>query len=101
MGSPSEALGHTNEGLTGSEIGFLLELCKIEDIDPDLTKRHRVYNAFAHSQNTRKHRRNILDPDVLKFCREELVADNYFHAVLEAVKSIADKLRVRTGLTRN
>ena len=30
---------------------------------------------------------------VLRFCRAELVADNYFHAVLEAGKSIADKLR--------
>ena len=38
-------------------------------------------------------------PDVLKFCRAELVADNYFHAVLEAMKSIADKLRSKTGLT--
>jgi len=38
-------------------------------------------------------------PDVLRFCRAELVADDYFHAVLEATKSIADKLRARTGLT--
>lgn len=37
-------------------------------------------------------------PDVLRFCRAELVADNYFHAVLEATKSIADKIRSRTGL---
>lgn len=37
--------------------------------------------------------------DVLEFCKEELLADNYFHAVLEAVKSIADKIRNRTGLT--
>ena len=37
-------------------------------------------------------------PDVLKFCRAELLADNYFHAVQEAVKSVADKLRSRTGL---
>jgi len=37
-------------------------------------------------------------PDILRFCRAELVADNYFHAVLEATKSIADKLRSRTGL---
>lgn len=35
--------------------------------------------------------------DVLRFCRAELVADNYFHAVLEATKSIADKLRVKSG----
>ncbi|MEP3630547.1 MAG: TIGR02391 family protein [Hyphomicrobiales bacterium] len=38
-------------------------------------------------------------PDVLKFCKSELLADNYFHAVLEAVKSVGDKLRSRTGLT--
>lgn len=38
-------------------------------------------------------------PDVLRFCSEELLADNYFHAVLEAVKSVAEKLRQRTGLT--
>ena len=30
--------------------------------------------------------------DVLKFCRAELVADNYFHAVFEATKSVAEKL---------
>lgn len=38
-------------------------------------------------------------PDVLGFCRPELLADNYFHAVLEATKSVADKIRKRTGLT--
>lgn len=38
-------------------------------------------------------------PDVLRFCREELLADDYFHAVLEAMKSVAEKLRTLTGLT--
>lgn len=37
-------------------------------------------------------------PDVLTYCRAELLADNYFHAVQEAVKSVAAKLRARTGL---
>ena len=36
--------------------------------------------------------------DVLAFCRAELIVDNYFHAVLEATKSIFDKLRTLTGL---
>jgi uncharacterized protein (TIGR02391 family) len=40
-------------------------------------------------------------PDVLRFCRAELVADNYFHAVLEATKSIAGKLRERSGFTED
>lgn len=36
--------------------------------------------------------------DVMKFCREELLQDNYFHALFEATKSIADKIRDKTGL---
>jgi len=31
--------------------------------------------------------------DVLRFCRAELLQDNYFHAVFEATKSVADKIR--------
>ncbi len=36
-------------------------------------------------------------PEVLKFCRAELLADNYFHAVLEATKSLAGRLRGLSG----
>ena len=36
--------------------------------------------------------------DVLKFCRAELLVDNYFHAVFEATKSVAEKLRQKSGL---
>jgi uncharacterized protein (TIGR02391 family) len=165
----ADALGHTEEGLTGGEIEYLLATCRIRDTHPDMTKRHRVFNALATDQNKRGNRTGILafirhsmkperfirsperfeplrtrlnqallfaglavresgelakaDPvrtlndarrraqdlradltrrgvhaDVLKFCQEELLADDYFHAVLEAVKSVADKLRTRTGL---
>lgn len=166
----ADALGDTSEGLTGSEIGHLLTTCKMDDPSPDLTKRHRLYNAFARSQNAKQDRIPVLafiryamkpalyvgepdryepmrqnlnralafaglavdasgtlisveqartlsdaqrrasdlradlelrsvHPDVLRFCREELLADNYFHAVLEAAKSVADKLRQRSGLS--
>jgi uncharacterized protein (TIGR02391 family) len=37
--------------------------------------------------------------DVLRYCKEELVVDNYFHAVFEATKSVAEKVRSKTGLT--
>lgn len=37
--------------------------------------------------------------DVLTFCREELLVENYFHAVLEASKSVAEKIRTKTELT--
>jgi uncharacterized protein (TIGR02391 family) len=38
-------------------------------------------------------------PDVLKFCRAELIQENYFHAVLEATKSVSEKIRAKSGLT--
>jgi uncharacterized protein (TIGR02391 family) len=44
-------------------------------------------------------RRRGVHPDVLDFCRRELLQENYFHAVLEACKSVADKVRSLSGLT--
>jgi len=35
---------------------------------------------------------------VLDCCRAELVQDNYFHAVLEACKSVAEEIRQKSGL---
>ena len=37
--------------------------------------------------------------DVLAFCRPELLDGNYFHAVFEATKSLASKIRAKTGST--
>jgi uncharacterized protein (TIGR02391 family) len=42
--------------------------------------------------------RRRVEQEVLAFCRAELLADNYFHAVLEATKSVASAVRARTGL---
>lgn len=39
-----------------------------------------------------------LHKDLLRFCRAELLQDNYFHAVLEATKSVASKVRSLTEL---
>jgi uncharacterized protein (TIGR02391 family) len=36
--------------------------------------------------------------DVLEFCKAELLQENYFHAVFEAMKSIASKIRRLSGL---
>ena len=43
-------------------------------------------------------RRRAVHADVIQFCRAELLEENYFHAVLEATKSVAEKIRQRTGL---
>ena len=60
----SNILGDTNKGLTGSEIHRLLLQAKIEDIsekDEFLSKRKRLFNAFANFQNTNKCSNNILN----------------------------------------
>jgi len=168
--SIARILADTEEGLTGSQIGYLLQDCRIADVTPEMTKWKRLFNAFVAIQNERqignftimfinramkpvqytgqplnfrrrqdqlnivlafsgmhvgddgKVRRasradNLEDAlrrasrlhaalvsrsvhhDVLKFCRAELLQENYFHAVFEALKSIAAKVRTLSSLT--
>lgn len=40
-------------------------------------------------------------PRLLRYCVAEIEDDNYFHAVLEASKSLADEIRRRTGRTED
>lgn len=162
-------LADTTSGLSGSEIGYLLQDCKVDDVDPNMTKWKRLFNALAAAQN--KHQvgnhlimfinraldpvnfvrdrerfewmRNELNvvlafsgygiredgrvvrtekattlkdararagalkskleersahPEIFKYCRAELLEDNYFHAVLEAIKGVADRIRSLSGL---
>lgn len=37
-------------------------------------------------------------PEILKYCQAELLQENYFHAVLEAVKGVAERIRLLSGL---
>ena len=53
----------------------------------------------AADQLRRKLHDRGVHADVLWYCRAELVQGNYFHAVLEAAKSIAQKIRDRSGRT--
>ena len=43
------------------------------------------------------HQRDV-HKDVLRYCRAELLEHDCFHAVLEATKSVAEKIRQRTGV---
>ena len=43
-------------------------------------------------------RRPNTHPEVERYCTEELLAKNNFHAVLEAAKSVPDRLRAMTGV---
>lgn len=160
----SNILGDTERGLTGSEIHNFLLQTKIEDISPNLTKRTRLYNALANSQNIHKCSnqilafiQNALSPsryvnnqeeferlrnavnqqlafvgyelqpngrfreiekastisdvqnkvedlkqklenrnahqEVFKYCKAELLQNNYFHSVLEANKGLFQRIR--------
>lgn len=50
------------------------------------------------SQLSRKLYDLHMHPEVLKCCKEELLQENYFHAVHEAAKSLTDRISVETGL---
>ena len=39
-----------------------------------------------------------LHPEVLKYCKIELMQDNYFHAVFEATKGLAQRIRDMVGI---
>lgn len=162
-------LGHTDHGLSGTQIGRLLQEISVPDVDPDNTKWKRLFNALATAQNQhgvgnhlirfinaamnpvsyiRDHatfaaRRGELNvalafvgfyvredgkvghtdraatldaararagrlkkaledravhEEVLKYCRSELLDENCFHAVFEATKGVAQRIRDLTGL---
>lgn len=64
------------------------------------SKATTINEATSKANHFRKilYDRNI-HSDILKFCKPEIIENNYFHAVFEATKSIADKLRNLSGLS--
>ena len=56
----AKILGDTNRGLTGSEIGHILQTAKLQDIDSSNTQWKRIYNAFAEFQNKHQTSNNCL-----------------------------------------
>ncbi|HBN8638009.1 TPA: TIGR02391 family protein [Pseudomonas aeruginosa] len=166
----SRVLADTERGLSGSQIGRLLQDTRVPDVDPSNTKWKRLYNALAAIQNQHQvgnhlilfinaamnpvsyardraafvwrrdelnvvlafsgfyvrddgkvghaDRATTLDvarartgrlkaalenrsvhEEVLKYCRSELLDENYFHAVFEAIKGVAERIRNLTGLS--
>lgn len=63
-------------------------------------KSNTIGEAAARASKLKEHlvSRNV-HPDILRYCQAELLVDNYFHAVFEATKSVAEKIRNKTGLT--
>lgn len=167
-----KVLADTQNGLTGPQIGYILQDSKVEDIDPLNTKWKRLFNAIAEKQNKKqlgnhlimfinramnpvnysmdkekfiwrrtelnvvlsfsglfvneegkvtrtkpettlkgaREKAGILKSkledrnahnEIFKYCKSELLDENYFHAVLEAVKGLSQRIRELSGLTND
>ena len=77
-------------GIYIGEDGQLRGSPKATNLDVALERASRLHSALVN--------RGVHE-DVLTFCRTELLQQNYFHAVFEATKSIASKIRNLSGLT--
>jgi uncharacterized protein (TIGR02391 family) len=169
LGAICDILADTSSGLTGTELGVLLARKGIQDPEPTITKRKRLFLAlhqkqahdrcansvlgfikeamapvrYVQNRSVFEDRRNALNvalalagyqfgedgqlrsadkartlsdaearasrlhkqlvdrrvhSSVLQFCKSELLQENYFHAVLEATKSVSQRIREMTGL---
>ncbi|MBI1813569.1 MAG: TIGR02391 family protein [Deltaproteobacteria bacterium] len=77
-------------GLYVGDDGKIRWARKATNLDEALERAGRLHSALIN--------RGVHD-DVLHYCRAELLQENYFHAVFEATKSIAVKIRTLSGLT--
>lgn len=86
-----------------SELNTVLAFTGIALGDDGRLRLTQSVNTLSEAEKRANRLQSILKernvhPDVLRFCRAELLNDNYFHAVLEASKSISEKLRAKSGL---
>jgi uncharacterized protein (TIGR02391 family) len=75
-------------GMTIGAEGKMHRSTRARDLDDALSRANRLHASLLQRD---------VHSDVLSFCKAELLQENYFHAVFEAMKSIASK--IRTGLT--
>lgn len=85
-----------------NELNNVLSFCGYQVEENGLLKLvQKVTNLTQVEQRAKNLRdklvvRNV-HGDVLKFCKVELLQNNYFHAVFEATKSVAEKIRIKSG----
>jgi uncharacterized protein (TIGR02391 family) len=77
-------------GMSVGDDGKARWATRATNLDEALQRANRLHAALASRD---------VHTDVLEFCRAELLQENYFHAVFEAMKSIAAKIRRISGLT--
>lgn len=77
-------------GMEVGDDGKVRRAARAETLDEAVARANRLQAALSQ--------RNVR-ADVLDSCRAEIVRENCFHAVLEAMKSITAKIRRLSGLT--
>ncbi|MCI5128705.1 MAG: TIGR02391 family protein [Candidatus Electrothrix sp. AUS3] len=78
-------LADTERGLTGTEIGYILEDCKVADVSPSMTKWKRLFNALTEAQN--KHH---VGNHLIMFVNRALNPVRYVH---KSIKGIGERIR--------
>jgi uncharacterized protein (TIGR02391 family) len=86
------------------ELNKVLSFSGIELGEDGDVRRTSAVSTLSEAEKRAKGLRSKLEargfhPDVLRFCKAELLQNNYFNAVLEATKSVANKIRNLSGLT--
>ena len=71
-------------------------------IDGNSRKVSKAKTISEAKERSQKIKRKIgglnIHSDVIRFCEEEWLKDNYFHSILEITKSVSEKLRQISGL---
>jgi uncharacterized protein (TIGR02391 family) len=77
-------------GMCVRDDGQIIRVPIAKDLADAMARANRLHAALVSRS---------VHADVLAFCRPEFLQQNYFHAVLEAMKSIAAKIRSLSGLS--
>ncbi|BBF22576.1 TIGR02391 family protein [Sutterella megalosphaeroides] len=102
---PAQGLGKNYERYKRMQAGLnqVLMLVGIEIRDDgkfhSITKAQTLEEVRRRTKSLREKLNTYgVHPEVLKCCRDELLAQDYFHAVQEATKSLAGRVREMSGL---
>lgn len=88
------------------EVNAILSFQGLEFRDDGKFYSIKKVNSLTEAQERAKNLRNgiterNLHPELLNYCREELLVDNYFHAVFEVSKGLAEIIRKKSGINKD
>ena len=92
-----------NFNILREKVNEVLAFSGIELDESGKCKRSELVQTLSESEKKANRLKSILrerniHSDIIQFCKSELIEKNYFHCALEATKSLADKIRNKSGL---